>query len=160
MEPLKLKIRETNHIIYFSHFYRTFNKFYSTNSQQQILNNKFYSTIMVKNTSRDTRTMKRDTLRLRNELSETKRKAETFRKMVFQARGVYMNRLHCVQTENKILIQSLKKFNKICNQQKQALQQEKRESAKLLKTARELQLLKHALKSIRTVSKLRREACI
>jgi len=93
--------------------------------------------------------MKRTTSKLHKELNRTNHNAALFIKKVSSARDVYVTKMHCVHMENKILLQSLKKFNKICNQQKMLLTKQDRNIVKLQKSANELKRLKHTLQSIR-----------
>ena len=105
---------------------------------------------MVKTTERDIRIMKRNSHKMHHETLQIKRNATAFRKMVSSARDVYHKRFYCLRNENLILLQSLKNFNKTCNQQKMMLRKQKQIICKTKKAADELKRLKRSLKSIKT----------
>jgi phosphopantetheinyl transferase (holo-ACP synthase) len=126
-----------------------FPKFFSEHSLKVVQYNEIkYYQKMVKTTQRDIRTMKRNVSKLRKESVQTSRNAAVFIKKVFSARTAYIKKHHCVQMENKILLKSLKNFNKICNQQKMMLAKQNRDIDKLQRSANELKRLKNALQSI------------
>jgi len=101
---------------------------------------------MVKTTARDIRNMKRNSNKLREETLQIKRNATAFRKMVSSARDVYHKRFNCLRNENLILLQSLKNFNKTCNQQKMMLREQKHVICKIKKASHELKRLEMSLK--------------
>ena len=105
---------------------------------------------MVKTTPRNVRSMRRNMLKLREESAQNKRNNTKFSRIVLTAQDVYRKRFHCLQTENLILLQSLKNLNKTCTQQKECISGQNRANVKLQKAAEELHRLKTALKSIHT----------
>jgi len=106
---------------------------------------------MVKTTTpRYVRSMRRNMLKLREESAQNKRDATKSSRIALTARYVYRKRFHCLQTENLLLLQSLKNLNKTCTQQKELISGQNRENVKLQKAADELHRLKNTLKSIQT----------
>ena len=106
------------------------------------------------------RALERDFLKSKNELVQTKKNADAFKKMVHAAReralgyfrSMYKQK-NILEQKNQILLTSLKNFNKTCNDQKNTIRIQERGLVRLHKTSEELRILKSGLLSIREVHK-------
>ena len=112
--------------------------------------------------NRDMRATQRSLYRVRRELVESKHHSASLKKMVFKAKDTFHrkikciihHKIKCITTENNILRQSLRNFNKMCTDQLGCIRRQKIEITLLEKCAKELTTLKDGLQHIRN-NKLR-----
>tara|TARA_B110000008_G_C16930484_1_gene548490 strand:+ start:1044 stop:1382 length:339 start_codon:yes stop_codon:yes gene_type:complete len=93
------------------------------------------------------RALQRELLKTRSELVQTKQKAALFNKMVHRAHDKaivtfsnIIKQKKTLEQENKILLQSLKNFNAVCNKQKMTIRKRVITIKTLQKASKELHM--------------------